>query len=78
MNGLRSCLQLVSSCLKPKEPCGEFVFQFDPSSLCSSQFHVFELMRPIPRFAMYAIADPNMPEPKGSVTFHINERINRV
>lgn len=44
----------------------------------SSQFHVFELMRPIPRFAMYALADPSMPEPKGSVTFHINERINRV
>lgn len=46
----------------------------------SSQFHVFELTRQLPRFAMYSLADPKMdlPTPKGSVTFTLHERVNRV
>ena len=44
----------------------------------SAQFHVFELTRQLPRFSMYALVKENVPEPKSSVTFQVNERINRV
>ena len=44
----------------------------------SSQFHVFELTRQLPRFAMYGLVAADIPDPKSSVTFQINERINRV
>jgi hypothetical protein len=46
----------------------------------SSQFHVFELTRQLPRFSMYSLADPKaeVPSPKSSVTFALNERVNRV
>ena len=44
----------------------------------SSQFHVFELTRQLPRFSMYSLESANLPAPKGSVTFQVNERINRV
>ncbi|ELU16233.1 hypothetical protein CAPTEDRAFT_171644 [Capitella teleta] len=46
----------------------------------SSQFHVFELTRQLPRFSMYSLADPKaeIPLPKSNVTLTLNERINRV
>ena len=42
-------------------------------------FHVFETARPLPMFSMYMMIE-NSPdkEPKGFVTFYINERIPRV
>ncbi|KAF6717210.1 Bardet-Biedl syndrome 2-like protein [Oryzias melastigma] len=46
----------------------------------STQFHVFEITRQLPRFSMYQIsADPSAaPPPGGRVTFSINERPQRV
>ena len=44
----------------------------------SSQYHVFELSRQLPRFTLYIQAPPNTPQPKSHVTFAVNERINRV
>jgi hypothetical protein len=42
-------------------------------------FHVFESARQLPMFSMYLLVE-NVPEsePKGFVTFYINERIPRV
>ncbi|CAF3181696.1 unnamed protein product [Rotaria socialis] len=44
----------------------------------STLFHVFELTRPLPMFSMYMMIE-NAPdqEPKGFVTFYLNERIPR-
>uniref|UniRef100_A0A3B3CHD3 Bardet-Biedl syndrome 2 n=1 Tax=Oryzias melastigma TaxID=30732 RepID=A0A3B3CHD3_ORYME len=46
----------------------------------STQFHVFEITRQLPRFSMYQIsADTSAaPPPGGRVTFSINERPQRV
>ncbi|CAF3537670.1 unnamed protein product [Rotaria sordida] len=45
----------------------------------STLFHVFELARPLPIFAMYLLIENSSDqEPKGFVTFYINERIPRV
>ncbi|KAG7468698.1 hypothetical protein MATL_G00145570 [Megalops atlanticus] len=45
----------------------------------SSQFHVFEITRQLPRFAMYALnTEPNSTQPAGRVTFSINDRPQRV
>ncbi|XP_074660116.1 BBSome complex member BBS2-like [Tubulanus polymorphus] len=44
----------------------------------STQFHVFELMRQLQRFSMYALCTQPVAEPSSHVTFQINERINRV
>ncbi|CAF3956753.1 unnamed protein product [Rotaria sp. Silwood2] len=42
-------------------------------------FHVFELARPLPMFSMYLLTENSSDlEPKGFVTFYINERIPRV
>ncbi|CAF2424281.1 unnamed protein product [Rotaria sp. Silwood2] len=42
-------------------------------------FHVFELARPLPMFSMYLLIENSSDlEPKGFVTFYINERIPRV
>ena len=56
-----------------------------PLPLHSQQFHVFELTRTMPRFAMYSLLlaqkQTGLNEPGvqvGVVTFHLNERINRV
>ncbi|EDO39492.1 predicted protein [Nematostella vectensis] len=43
----------------------------------SSQFHVFELTRQLPRFTMYIPCPEGYAEPKSAVSFHINERVNR-
>ncbi|XP_077978024.1 BBSome complex member BBS2-like isoform X2 [Glandiceps talaboti] len=44
----------------------------------SLQFHVFELTRQLPRFSMYIPCTDQVPEPKSSVVFTINERVQRV
>ena len=42
-------------------------------------FHVFELARPLPMFSMYLLIENSLEkEPRGFVTFYINERIPRV
>lgn len=53
-------------------------------SLCplvggSTQFHVFELTRQLPRFTMYALTSPDAAsEPASYVNFIIVERAQRV
>ncbi|XP_063686264.1 Bardet-Biedl syndrome 2 protein homolog isoform X1 [Bolinopsis microptera] len=44
----------------------------------SSQYHVFELSRQLPRFTLYIQAPTNTAKPKSFVSFPVNERINRV
>lgn len=44
----------------------------------SNQFHVFELTRQLPRFSMYSPCSDQVPEPKSSVTFTVNERVQRI
>ncbi|KAL5007643.1 hypothetical protein ScPMuIL_016449 [Solemya velum] len=46
----------------------------------SSQFHVFELTRQLPKFSMYQLLPPQaeVQEPGGHCTFQINDRISRV
>ncbi|XP_029464577.1 Bardet-Biedl syndrome 2 protein isoform X2 [Rhinatrema bivittatum] len=45
----------------------------------STQFHVFELTRQLPRFSMYALCNPGSAlESKSFVKFTINERVQRV
>jgi len=47
--------------------------------LPSTQFHVFEITRQLPRFSMYVMAaDPLVAPPTGRVTFSINDRPQRV
>ncbi|XP_051513373.1 Bardet-Biedl syndrome 2 protein homolog isoform X1 [Myxocyprinus asiaticus] len=45
----------------------------------STQFHVFEITRQLPRFSMYDLnVDPSAAQPTGRVTFSINDRPQRV
>uniref|UniRef100_A0A8C9TET2 Bardet-Biedl syndrome 2 protein homolog n=1 Tax=Scleropages formosus TaxID=113540 RepID=A0A8C9TET2_SCLFO len=45
----------------------------------STQFHVFEITRQLPRFSMYDLhVDPAAPQPTGIVCFGINDRPQRV
>ncbi|KAL6479041.1 hypothetical protein MHYP_G00124740 [Metynnis hypsauchen] len=45
----------------------------------STQFHVFEITRQLPRFSMYDLhVDPSAPRPTGRVTFTVNDRPQRV
>ncbi|KAF4101311.1 Bardet-Biedl syndrome 2 protein homolog [Onychostoma macrolepis] len=45
----------------------------------STQFHVFEITRQLPRFSMYDLnVDPSAAQPTGKVTFSINDRPQRV
>ena len=46
--------------------------------LCSSQFHVFELTRQLPRFSMYSLCVEMPPQPRSSVTLQLNDRPQRV
>lgn len=47
--------------------------------LSSTQFHVFEITRQLPRFSMYDITfDSSTALPTGKVTFSINDRPQRV
>ncbi|XP_075796511.1 BBSome complex member BBS2 isoform X3 [Pelodiscus sinensis] len=45
----------------------------------STQFHVYELTRQLPRFSMYALSSPDSaPEPLSFVNLTISERVQRV
>ncbi|XP_013786899.1 Bardet-Biedl syndrome 2 protein homolog [Limulus polyphemus] len=47
----------------------------------SMHYHIFELTRQLPRFAMYALCTENetkLEEPRSTVTFVVNDRIPRV
>ncbi|XP_052387627.1 Bardet-Biedl syndrome 2 protein homolog isoform X2 [Carassius gibelio] len=45
----------------------------------STQFHVFEITRQLPRFSMYDLnTDPSATQPTGKVTFNLNDRPQRV
>ncbi|CAG5131089.1 unnamed protein product, partial [Candidula unifasciata] len=44
----------------------------------SSQFHVFELTRQLPRFSLYTQISNDLPDPKGCVHFNPNERPQRM
>lgn len=45
----------------------------------SSQFHVFEVVRLLPRFSLYIPCGLDVsPPPKGSVNFNLSERLDRV
>ncbi|XP_069693259.1 BBSome complex member BBS2-like [Periplaneta americana] len=44
----------------------------------SQHYHVFELTRQLPRFSMYAILAERTQEVKSSVSFVINERLQRI
>ena len=45
----------------------------------SSQFHVFEASRALPRFTLYVPCETDIkPTPKGSLTFNLSERLDRV
>lgn len=44
----------------------------------SSQYHVFEASRPLPRFSLYLPCGLLVPEPQGKVTFNMAERVDRV
>uniref|UniRef100_A0A915PUM6 Bardet-Biedl syndrome 2 protein homolog n=1 Tax=Setaria digitata TaxID=48799 RepID=A0A915PUM6_9BILA len=44
----------------------------------STQLHVFEVTRNVPRFVMFALDEKNAVKPNGSVVFVINERPPRV
>ena len=65
---------------KKKKRTRVFVLLFFLSTLRpSTQFHVFEITRQLPRFSMYVMgADPSVALPTGRVTFSINDRSQRV
>uniref|UniRef100_A0A3B5Q5H7 BBSome complex member BBS2 n=1 Tax=Xiphophorus maculatus TaxID=8083 RepID=A0A3B5Q5H7_XIPMA len=44
----------------------------------STQFHVFEITRQLPRFSMYEVTEDSPAAPAGTVSFSINERPQRV
>ncbi|XP_062403685.1 Bardet-Biedl syndrome 2 protein homolog isoform X1 [Sardina pilchardus] len=45
----------------------------------STQFHVFEITRQLPRFSMYDLSvEPDAPQPTGRVAFTVNDRPQRV
>ncbi|BFZ04172.1 hypothetical protein BsWGS_07211 [Bradybaena similaris] len=44
----------------------------------SSQFHVFELTRQLPRFSLYTLINNDIPDPKSCVQFNLNERPQRM
>lgn len=43
-----------------------------------AQYHVFELTRQLPRFSMYVLVGPDQEEAKGTCTFQVNERVQRI
>ena len=45
----------------------------------STQYHVFEASRPLPRFSLYIPCSVDIqPRPIGTVTFNLSERLDRV
>ncbi|XP_060109643.1 Bardet-Biedl syndrome 2 protein isoform X2 [Heteronotia binoei] len=77
-------LQNISSCTKvpltpPKDVPVDLHIKAFVGYKNSMQFHVFELTRQLPRFAMYTLSKPDSaPEPRSYVKFTISERVQRV
>ncbi|XP_074067377.1 BBSome complex member BBS2 isoform X3 [Macrotis lagotis] len=77
-------IQNLSSCIRiPITPPKDIPVELHMKTLVgyknSTQFHVFELTRQLPRFAMYALSNSDLPkEPLSFVNFTVNERVQRV
>ncbi|XP_044517341.1 Bardet-Biedl syndrome 2 protein [Gracilinanus agilis] len=77
-------VQNLSSCIRipiapPKDVPVDLHMKTFVGYRNSSQFHVFELTRQLPRFAMYALSNPDpAKEPLSFVNFTVNERVQRV
>ncbi|XP_052064404.1 Bardet-Biedl syndrome 2 protein homolog [Mytilus californianus] len=74
---------ILSNCLKcpivpPKDLPVDLHIKAFVGYKSSGQYHVFELTRQLPRFSMYALCKPDIPEPKSSVTYQVNDRVQRV
>ncbi|KAJ8947860.1 hypothetical protein NQ318_010006 [Aromia moschata] len=71
--------EIVSESLGMRKVCAKLV----PKALVgypnSVQFHVFEITRQLPQFAMYALKPSNeQAAPEGFVRFKVNERLQRI
>jgi Bardet-Biedl syndrome 2 protein len=63
----------------PKDISTDLFLKVMVGTRSSSTFHVFEHSYKLPKFSMYLpSADSALREPESSVTFYINERVNRV
>ncbi|XP_072488388.1 BBSome complex member BBS2 isoform X1 [Notamacropus eugenii] len=77
-------IQNLSSCIRipitpPKDVPVDLHMKTFVGYRNSTQFHVFELTRQLPRFAMYALSNPDLTkEPLSFVNFTVNERVQRV
>uniref|UniRef100_A0A5F8G2J0 Bardet-Biedl syndrome 2 n=1 Tax=Monodelphis domestica TaxID=13616 RepID=A0A5F8G2J0_MONDO len=77
-------VQNLSSCIRipiapPKDVPVDLHMKTFVGYRNSTQFHVFELTRQLPRFAMYALSNPDpAKEPLSFVNFTVNERVQRV
>ncbi|XP_062997425.1 Bardet-Biedl syndrome 2 protein isoform X2 [Elgaria multicarinata webbii] len=77
-------LQNLSSCIKvplnpPKDVPVELNIKAFVGYKSSTQFHVFELSRQLPRFSMYTLSSPDSaPGPLSFVQFTISERVQTV
>ncbi|XP_020821337.1 BBSome complex member BBS2 isoform X2 [Phascolarctos cinereus] len=77
-------IQNLSSCIRipitpPKDVPVDLHMKTFVGYRNSTQFHVFELTRQLPRFAMYALSNPDpTKEPLSFVNFTVNERVQRV
>ncbi|XP_059421071.1 Bardet-Biedl syndrome 2 protein homolog isoform X2 [Carassius carassius] len=77
-------IQNLSGCVRvpiipPKDIPVDLHIKAFVGSKTSTQFHVFEITRQLPRFSMYDLnADPSATQPTGKVTFNINDRPQRV
>ncbi|CAF1352289.1 unnamed protein product, partial [Didymodactylos carnosus] len=69
---------LVCPVIPPRDIALDLHVQVFVGLKSSILFHVFELSRPLPTFSMYALIPNTLEEPKGFVTFYINERIARI
>ncbi|XP_003228629.2 Bardet-Biedl syndrome 2 protein [Anolis carolinensis] len=77
-------LQNLSSCIKvpltpPKDVPVELNIKAFVGYRNSTQFHVFELSRQLPRFSMYTLSSPDSaPGPLSFVRFTLNERVQMI
>ncbi|XP_058849862.1 Bardet-Biedl syndrome 2 protein homolog isoform X2 [Acipenser ruthenus] len=76
--------QKLSGCIRvpiipPKDVPVDLHIKAFVGGKSSTQFHVFELTRQLPRFSMYALCTQgSAPKPRGKATFSINDRLQRV
>nr|XP_003228629.1 PREDICTED: Bardet-Biedl syndrome 2 protein isoform X2 [Anolis carolinensis] len=77
-------LQNLSSCIRvpltpPKDVPVELNIKAFVGYRNSTQFHVFELSRQLPRFSMYTLSSPDSaPGPLSFVRFTLNERVQMI